>query len=370
MLRDFVNANRNKILAQARLRVIERSGAFSAKGAAIGARADDDRTRGLPVFLDQLGEALRKARAEETLDHTEIQKSAHQHGHDLFHHGLSVDQVVHDYGDLCQVITGLAVEQKASVDVAEFRTLNLCLDDAIAGAVTAYSEEHDRAETAGGAERLGVLAHEMRNVLNSAMLAFGSIKEGVVAISGSTSSILDRSHLRLQSLIDRSLADVRLDVGLHNMESISVLEILRDVAIGAALVAQPRGIHLAVTNADPTIFVEGDRQILTAAVANLLQNGMKFTRPGTTVKLGATATQTRVLIEVEDECGGLPPGKAEGLFRPFEQRGADRSGLGLGLAICLKAAKASAGELRVRDLPGHGCVFILDLPRKPSPPLA
>jgi signal transduction histidine kinase len=368
MLRDFVNANRNQILAQARLRVIERSGAHAVRQTILGAAADEDRTKGLPIFLDQLGEALRRARAHEKLDHTEIQESAHQHGHDLFHHGLSVDQVVHDYGDLCQVITNLAVEQKASVDVVEFGTLNLCLDDAIAGAVLAYSKEHDRAVTTRGAEHLGVLAHEMRNVLNSAILAFGSIKEGVVAISGSTSAILDRSHLRLQALIDRSLADVRLDVGLHDVALIPVLEILRDVAIGAALVAQPRGIHLAVANADPTVFVEGDRQILAAAVANLLQNAMKFTRQGTTVKLGATATETRVLIEVEDECGGLPPGKAEDLFRPFEQRGADRSGLGLGLAICLKAAKASAGELHVRDLPARGCVFTLDLPRKPAPP--
>jgi signal transduction histidine kinase len=222
--------------------------------------------------------------------------------------------------------------------------------------------------TATGAERLGVLAHEMRNVLNSAILAFGSIKEGVVAISGSTSAILDRSHLRLQALIDRSLADVRLDVGLHDMESVAVLEILRDVAIGAALVAQPRGIHLTVTDPDPTVFVEGDRQILAAAVANLVQNAIKFTRPATTVRLRAMVTETRVLIEIEDECGGLPPGKAEDLFRPFEQRGSDRSGLGLGLAICHKAAKASAGELRVRDLPGQGCIFTLDLPRKPPPP--
>jgi hypothetical protein len=148
MLRDFVNANRIEILAQARLRVAARSGGHAGKNAPLDATAYEDRTRGLPIFLDQLAEALRKARADETLDHTEIQESAYQHGHDLFHHGLSVDQVVHDYGDLCQVITSLAVAQDARVDVAEFGTLNLCLDDAIAGAVTAYSKEHDRQVTA------------------------------------------------------------------------------------------------------------------------------------------------------------------------------------------------------------------------------
>lgn len=360
MLREFVEANREAILARARERVTKRSGTST---------TDEDRTRGLPLFLDQLCEALRKATAHEVVDHTEIQDSASRHGHDLFHHGLTVDQVVHDYGDLCQLITGLAVEQGAVVDVAEFGTLNLCLDDAIAGAVASYSKEHDRVLSDEGTERLGVLAHEMRNVLNSAMLAFGFIKEGAVATSGSTAAILDRSFLRLQTLIDRSLADVRLDAGMQNIEQIPVSDVIDEVAVGASLVAQTRGVLFSVTRVDPTLFVEADRQILAAAVANLLQNAFKFTRPATTVKLRTSSTPARVLIEIEDACGGLPAGKAEDLFRPFEQRGKDRSGVGLGLSICLKAAKASGGELRVRDLPGHGCVFTLDLPRKPPPPL-
>jgi signal transduction histidine kinase len=70
---------------------------------------------------------------------------------------------------------------------------------------------------------------------------------------------------------------------------------------------------------------------------------------------------------VEDECGGLPPGKVEDLFRPFEQRGTDRSGMGLGLTICRKAAHANHGEILVRDLPGKGCIFTLDLPKSSRP---
>jgi signal transduction histidine kinase len=360
MLREFVADNRDTILAQARERVINRSGPPT---------TDEDRTRGLPVFLDQLREALRKATAGEMLDHTEIQRSAYAHGRDLFHHGLTVDQVVHDYGDLCQVITGLAVEQGAAVGVDEFQTLNLCLDDAIAGAVTAYSKEHDRAVSDEGTELLGVLAHEMRSALNAAILAFGSIKTGVVAPLGSTGAMLDRTLLRLQALIDRSLADVRLDAGMRNVEAIAVREIVDEVTIGATLSAELRGVELSVTRVDHTVFVEADRPIIEAAVANLVQNALKFTRPGTTVKLRTSSTPTRALIEVEDECGGLPPGKVEDLFRPFGHPGTGRSRVGSGLSICFKAANASGGELRVRDLPGQGCIFTLDLPRKPPPPL-
>ena len=77
--------------------------------------------------------------------------------------------------------------------------------------------------------------------------------------------------------------------------------------------------------------VDADRLILAATVANLLQNAFKFTRPGTIVTLRGSATSDRVLIEVEDECGGLPDGDVNNLFQPFEQRGADRTGVRLGL---------------------------------------
>lgn len=171
----------------------------------------------------------------------------------------------------------------------------------------------------------------------------------------------------MQTLINRSLADVRLDAGLANIERIPVRQIVEEVAVGALLVAQTRGLQLEVAKVDNTVFVDADRQILEAAVANLLNNALKFTRPATRVKLRTIATATRVMIEVEDECGGLPTEDPETLFRAFEQRSSDRTGVGLGLAICRKAAKASEGELNVRDLPGHGCVFTLDLPRKPPP---
>ncbi len=358
MLREFVSSHRNQILEQARERVINRSG--------VGTE-DPSRTNGLPVFLDQLGEALRKASAHEELDHSEIQDSAHQHGRNLFRDGLTVDQVVHDYGDLCQVITGLACGESATVPVEEFQTLNLCLDDAIAGAVSAYAQEREGVSSAEGTERLGVLAHEMRNLLNAAVIAFASIKQGLVAPAGTTGAMLDRSLMRLNILIDRSLADVRLDAGLQNRERVPVREIMDEVEIGAALVARTRGLEFVVTKVDPTVVVEADRQILAAALANLLQNAFKFTRRGTTVHLRASTTPERVLIEVEDECGGLPPGKTQELLRPFTQQGHDRTGLGLGLSICMKAVKSMAGELHVRDLPGKGCVFTIDLPKQVAP---
>jgi signal transduction histidine kinase len=182
--------------------------------------------------------------------------------------------------------------------------------------------------------------------------------------------VLGRSLTGLRDLLDRSLIDVRLDAGIQRAELISVADFVAEVEIGAVMQAQARGIQFKLVSAEAPVTIEGDRQILIAAVSNLLQNAFKFTHPGSTVSLTAHATADRVLFDIEDECGGLPPGKTESLFLPFEQRSADRSGLGLGLSICLKAAKANGGELRVRNLPGKGCVFTLDLPKKAPPPLS
>ena len=105
--------------------------------------------------------------------------------------------------------------------------------------------------------------------------------------------------------------------------------------------------------------------MLAAVVGNLLQNAFKFTRPHTTVTLRVGASAERVLIEIEDECGGLPAGNVNGLFRPFEQRSADRTGLGLGLAFSRWGVEANDGRIYARNLPEKGCVFTIDLPRLP-----
>jgi signal transduction histidine kinase len=353
VLCDFIAENREVILARARERVVKRNSPLP---------TEVELKHGLPVFLEQLRKALRKSSLQEAFDDSEIQTSARKHGDDLFRQGLTIAQIVHDYGDLCQVITSLAVERGASIGASEFQMLNLCLDDAIAGAVTSYAELRNRATTEEGAERLGVLAHELRGVLTAAILSFASIKRGIVAPGGSTGEVHDRQLLHLSVLIDRSLADVRLDAALKRMERIPLWEIVEEVEITASALARSAGVNFVVTPVERTIAVDVDRQILASAIYNLLQNAFKFTGPATTVHLRARAIGNRVLIEVEDECGGLPPGRTENLFQPFVQRGRDRTGLGLGLSICLRAVKALAGDIRSSNIPGRGCIFTIDLP--------
>jgi signal transduction histidine kinase len=302
--------------------------------------------------------------------HTSIEmaQSAQRHGAELKHAGFTVGQVVHGYGDVCQAVTELAMELEIPISADEFKTLNRCLDEAIAQAVTEFARQRDLSESDRGTERLGFFAHELRNLLSNAMLAFEVLKSGTVAIGGSTGAVLGRNLVALRDLIDRSLAEVRLEAGLQRRERVPLTELMEEVALAAAIEAKARGFQLTVTPVKPGLAIDADRQLIAAALANLLQNAFKFSRAGGHVVL-RTDTVTavgRVQIEVEDECGGLPPGEADDLFRPFEQRGKNRSGLGLGLAIARESVETNGGLIRARSLPGKGCVFTIDLPLLPA----
>lgn len=80
--------------------------------------------------------------------------------------------------------------------------------------------------------------------------------------------------------------------------------------------------------------------------------------------MSAYADGDRVLIDVKDSCSGLPAGVGGMLFKPFTQVGNNRKGLGLELSIAKRSVEASGGALKVRDLPGVGCIFTMDLPRE------
>jgi signal transduction histidine kinase len=365
MLQEFIVTNRDEIISRVRQRVSERTTRIS---------SDDKLEHGVPILLTQIVDALADASTLRVVGAApvgnEIRDAAALHGQQLLRDGFSVAQVVNGYGDLCQVVTQLAGEANAVISSRDFHVFNKCLDEAIAGAVTAYGRQRERDLAYEGTERLGILAHEMRNLLNTMTLSFAVIREGKVGLSGSTGAMLARSMSGLCALVDRSVAEVRLESGTPKLEPISMVEFIEEMQVSGAVHADGYGLQLTVQPVDRDLMIDGDRQLLASAVSNLLQNAFKFSRPHGHISLDTRVTADRVLIDVCDECGGLPPGKSQDLFRPFTQGSADRSGLGLGLSIALSAARANGGDIHVRDIPGTGCVFTIDLPRRPGAPAA
>jgi signal transduction histidine kinase len=356
MLHEFLIANRGEILGRSRRKLAARD---------VPTPTESELVHGLPLFLDQLIAILRTENRDDDSGRHDVSASAAVHGGDLLRVGLTVGQVVQDYGSICQSVTELANDHNFAITADEFHTFNRCLDDAIAQAVTAYEHQRDRTVGGPGTARLAFLAHEMRNLLSTSMLTFDALSKGTVGIQGTTGVLHGRSLRRMRVLIDRTLAEVRLEADIQKNERVSVAELIEEIEIVATIEAKEHDIQLSVDAGTYDVAVEGDHQILASVVANLVQNAFKFTRRRGHITVRARATDKRVLIEVEDECGGLPSGKAEDLFRPFEQRGDDKTGVGLGLSISLKGVQASGGAIHVRDKPGLGCMFTVDLPRAP-----
>ena len=180
-LDEFIEVYRDELIRRCRAKVAKRA-------APPPTEAEID--HGVPLFLDQLVKELRHGQSKTH----EIAKAAAQHGHDLLRQGFTVSQVVHGYGDVCQSVTDLAVEMDAPISTDDFRTLNRCLDDAIAGAVTEYSDEHDAAPRDGQSQ-------ELRNLINSAITAFEVLQTGRVGIGGSTGTVVHRSLMAIRAAL-------------------------------------------------------------------------------------------------------------------------------------------------------------------------
>lgn len=372
MLHEFLRSHRSELVTRCRSKVAERTSLQTTEN-------EDKLGYGVPLFLDQLIKTLEIEQGAHPLqsrevsgsagggDTSEMEQAATQHGRELLRQGFDVEEVVHGYGDLCQAITDLAVELNVPFSVDEFRTLNRCVDNAAASSVREFTSRRDFAtasqQTLESNQRLGYFAHELRNHLATAMLARSVIKAGNVGTTGSTGAVLDRSLLALGNLIDRSLAEVRLEAEMPLQQKLfSLAGFIMEVKVSAVLDAQFRNCTLKVSAVDRRLAIKGDRDLLFSALNNLLQNAFKFTRHGSEVTLNATASADRILLDVQDHGGGLPPGFVDTMFQPFTQGSENRSGLGLGLSIAKRSVEANDGVLRVRDLPGSGCIFTIDLP--------
>ncbi|MEO7338334.1 MAG: HAMP domain-containing sensor histidine kinase, partial [Caldimonas sp.] len=265
--------------------------------------------------------------------------------------------------------TDLAVERDAPFTVDDFRTLNRCLDNAIADAVTAFSVQHDldmaQRSSSEASEQLGFLLHELRNFLQTATLALSALETGQLPIAGATGGVLRRSLVGLTSLVKHALDEVRVATEPPlNKQVFSLASFIADAASAAALDPNARRCSFQLGPVDPQIEIEGDRELLFGALINVLQNAFKFTCPQTEVSLTTYEGEAGALfIDVQDHCGGLPPGFAATVFKPFTRRHEDRSGLGLGLSIAQSSVEDSEGILSVRDLPGTGCIFTIRLRR-------
>lgn len=349
-LHEFIAENRDEILAICLQKMKE----FSP------ASRDEDLVADFHMVIDEIVRALQEADGLPV--HSPLpgkSPTASRHGARRQRLGYAIQKLALDFGSISHAVGALSTQKGLSFAGREYQVFNACVDTSIASALEEFSSQARQQYEDEAAQRMGFLAHELRNALSSARMSFVMLKSGQVGIQSKTADVLERGLRRLENLIGHTLLAVRLQSGNPpKLKRMSVLELLTDVEETSV---PERNIRVSI-DADDALEIEVDEQLMISALSNLLQNAFKFTKPNGQIVLRARAEGGCVVIEVEDQCGGLPPGVHENLFKPYVQAGRNRSGLGLGLAIAREAVETHGGRLSVRDLPGRGCVFSATLP--------
>ena len=244
---------------------------------------------------------------------------ATQYGGRLFGLGFTVSELVHAYGAVCQAVKEIAAERRAAFTPQDYELLNHFLDVAIAAAVSEYQRRGKEEIVRRDMTHVGGLAHELTNTVSAARMAFQIIREGSVGVRGRTADVLQRSLIRIRDLIERTVAEIRLQTEAKPvLETVHLADVFDQLLPLLTMEAGKRQEILDIA-VDRGIDAEADRQLLTSAVSNIAQNAIKYTHPNGHVSVRAHRADGRVIIDVEDECGGLPPGAEEMLFKPFER---------------------------------------------------
>jgi signal transduction histidine kinase len=316
--------------------------------------------KGLPLFLDLLINYLKRPTAHDA--EREIVSAAAKHGKELMNLNYTLSHVVHSYGSMCQAITELAQRYNADVSTQDFNDLNMCLDIAIASAVSEFEFLSTKVNEDKELQHLGFLAHELRNALSNATIAHEMIKQGLVGTSGSTSRVLGDNLSRMRHLIDRSLSDVRMRADpIVYVETFQLIDLIEQILLTAKTEAKLKQLILK-NDIRVTLKLETDRQLLLSVIANLIQNAIKYSKAGGTITVRAGTSGKNVLLEIEDACGGINEDMMQKLFKPFTSGCADHTGMGLGLTIVQRAVSLLQGTISVSNQPGHSCAFKVEIP--------
>jgi len=348
-LLEFIREHREEIMAQAvrKLRL------------AHPRRSDAELVDEMACAFDNIEHTLERDRRSAEPAAPELLVDAMHHGKQRQRLSFDPASVVHDYGVICDAVFTVADAGGMSPTARETQVFNRVIDEAAANAITAYWQEEHIAKRREIGRQLGTLAHELRNALASARMAFQLIREGRTPTNGRSAELLVTAFDRMQRLIADALdqARVRGTAVPVRQERVELGALIHDVVDAAV---RSHEVEIGIS-ADESLAIEADARLLTSALSNLVSNAVKFTKPGGRVDVRTFELGAHVVVEVEDECGGLPDGATDELFQPFVQKGSERSGVGLGLAITREAVEAHGGVITVRNLPGKGCVFRIEL---------
>jgi signal transduction histidine kinase len=352
-LADYVEGNKDRLVSRWKQLATDR----------LALRLDESELLNhLPVFIDDLVVALRSP--SETWPATE---SAASHGRHRMRAGIDIGALTQEMALITEALCELNAEDGCDLPVSELLRLTRALGRGTASSVRAYAAMRDQEVARQAAEHFTFIAHELRTPLQTACLAAVLMDEGPgEKLHEHYRERLERSLAQISDLVDEALIRMRLSfhsvVHPEALESGALIESALDQIIDLAAARD-----LSVVSHVEQFTIEADRKLLLSAITNVLKNAVKFTRVGGSIVVRASARDAVALIEVEDECGGMPDDLPPQLFQPFLQGHPNRTGFGLGLTIVKQAMEAHHGSVRVTNRRSVGCTFVLELPLRATP---
>jgi signal transduction histidine kinase len=320
----------------------------------------------LPAFVSEIHAALREADGlRSSVPSPEDSNTAAGHGEQRLRLGFSLDAVVREYGALRDAIVATARDAGVQITFRELDVLSNAIVSGIAQAVTEYTRQRDAELLRAANEHFAFVAHELRNPLSTAMLAFELLKnKGLIPKEERSAGALERGLKNATELVDHTLKLARMASGIElRPQAITLEQLFEDAGYSASTEADAKSVEIRLkVNEGGHEPVVVDRRLISSALSNLLRNAVKYSHAGGVVEVRGSITNGTVVIEVEDACGGLPPGEVEQAFAPFVRLDDRQSGFGLGLAIAKQAIDAHGGRIRVQNLPAKGCIFVLEFP--------
>jgi PAS domain S-box-containing protein len=239
------------------------------------------------------------------------------------------------------------------------------------------AREAAEASNAAKSEFLSRMSHELRTPLN-AMLGFAQLLEidqrhPLAPAQRPWVDQIQQAGWHLLEMINDVLDLSRIESGNLRLQ-IATLDLPELVAATIALVASDasrRGIRIGEDLAPGTAGILGDATRVKQILTNLLSNAIKYNSEGGRVHIASRLTAPdRVEISVTDTGMGMTPEQMDGLFKPFNRLGRERSalqGTGIGLVISRRLAELMGGSIGVKSFPGEGSSFTLKLPRSIDP---
>jgi signal transduction histidine kinase len=347
MLADFIEVNRENIIEGWKTAAKDRLGL---------ALQTSELVNDLPLFLDELVEALRSGAGK-----WPEMSGAEKHGRRRMRRGIDIGALSEEMTLVGETILELIDEVELSVPAWEVRELLHAMGRGVAASVRAYAGLRDHEIVEQAMQHYSFIAHEIRGPLQTARLTAALLLTEQEPRRQKYFERLDSAITQASRLIDDSIVQARLSgnprVSARPIEISKLADTICD-----EIEEQAQAKSIAIVKEVEALQVEADHKLLLSAITNVMRNALKFSSEGGRVTFRARALEDRVLLEVEDSCGGMPDDLPPKLFQPFVQGTSDRSGFGLGLLIVKRAVEAHHGSVRIVNRPNEGCTFVLDLP--------